>query len=376
MSPHHSHESLLAPITFGDLTAPNRVFMAPLTRCRAQQPGDLPWELNVEYYRQRASAGLLITEASQISAQARGYALTPGIYTPEQVAGWKAVTEAVHERGGRIFLQLWHVGRISHTDLQPNGADPIAPSAIRADSQVFTKPGGQMVPTSTPRALETEEMPALVDQYRTAAINAKRAGFDGVEIHGANGYLLDQFTRDSSNQRTDAYGGSIANRIRLPLEVAQAVCEVFGSGRVGYRVSPTGVFNDLSDSTPDQTFAALATGLGKLKLAYLHVVEAFGDASRDEEAERIFALISKSFKQAGGSIYIGNGSLTPEQADQRIKDHYADAIAFGALYIANPDLVERIQQGGPYNEPNRDTFYSGTEIGYTDYPTLDKAPSV
>ncbi len=365
-----THSSLMRPITFGDITAPNRVFMAPLTRCRAQQPGDIPWQLNVEYYRQRANAGLIITEASQISPQAKGYALTPGIHSLEQVAGWKAVTDAVHEQGGRIFIQLWHVGRISHPDLQPDGAAPVAPSAIRANSQVFTKPGGEMVPTSTPRALETSEMPAIVEQYRAAAINAKDAGFDGVEIHGANGYLLDQFTRDSSNQRTDDFGGSIANRIRLPLEVATAVCQVFGPGRVGYRVSPTGVFNDLHDSTPGETFAALATGLGKLKLAYLHLVEAFGDASRDTESERIFALVSKSFKDAGGSIYIGNGGLTPEQADDRISQRLADAIAFGALYIANPDLASRIQQGGPYNEPNRETFYSGTEIGYTDYPTL------
>lgn len=364
------HTNLTSPITFGDVTAKNRIFMAPLTRARSQQPGDIPWQLNVEYYRQRASAGLIITEATQISPQGKGYAFTPGIHSDEQIAGWRQVTDAVHEEGGKIFLQLWHVGRISHTDLQENGNAPVAPSAIQAETQTFTSAESGMVPVSAPRALETDELPGIVEQFRIGAENAKKAGFDGVEIHGANGYLLDQFTRDGSNQRTDDYGGSVQNRIRLPIEVTKAVTEVFGAGRVGYRVSPLGAFNSMTDSNPAETFGALATELGKLGLAYIHAVEAFAGQERDDENERIHAIVRENFKNSGGSIYIGNGGLTPDAAENRIDEGKADAVAFGALFISNPDLPERISQNGPYTEPNQETFYGGTEVGYTDYPAL------
>ncbi|GAB5496658.1 MAG: alkene reductase [Phycisphaerales bacterium] len=367
-----SHTNLLSTVTFGEIEAKNRVFMAPLTRSRSQQPGDIPWQLNVEYYRQRASAGLIISEATQISPQGKGYAFTPGIHSAEQIAGWRKITDAVHEEGGKIFLQLWHVGRISHNDLQPGGQSPVAPSAIQAESQTFTTAESGMVTVSKPRALETDELPGIVEQFRLGAENAKKAGFDGVEIHGANGYLLDQFTRDGTNQRTDNYGGSIENRIRLPLEITKAVVEVFGAGRVGYRVSPLGEFNDISDSTPAETFGQLATELGKLNLAYIHTVEGFAGMVRDNESERVYAVVRENFKNAGGGIYIGNGGLTPDEAEQRIAGGKADVIAFGSLFISNPDLPERISQNGPYNEPNQETFYGGTEVGYTDYPALEE----
>ena len=366
-------ESLTSPIEFGEIAAPNRVFMAPLTRSRSKQPGDIPWELNAEYYRQRAGAGLIISEATQVSPQGKGYAFTPGIHSEEQIKGWKQVTDAVHDAGGRIFLQLWHVGRISHNDLQPGGEAPVAPSVIAAKSQTFTSAESGMVPTSLPRALETDEILGIVQQFRIGAQNAKQAGFDGVEIHGANGYLLDQFTRDGTNKRTDDYGGSIENRIRLPLEVAKAVAEVWGPGRVGYRVSPLGQFNDISDSTPFETFGALAEGLSKLGLAYLHNVEAFAGTRRDDEAERVIEEVRTRFKNTGGQIYISNGGLTPAQADERLAKGVADAVAFGKLFIANPDLPARIEQGGPYNEPDQSTFYGGAEKGYTDYPSLEEA---
>ncbi|MEO1585096.1 MAG: alkene reductase [Planctomycetota bacterium] len=365
--------NLLRPITFGDIEAPNRVFMAPLTRSRSKQPGDIPWELNAEYYRQRAGAGLIIAEATQISPQGKGYAFTPGIHSDEQVEGWKMVNNSIHEAGGRIFLQLWHVGRISHTDLQPGGQKPVAPSALRAESQTYTSRDSGMVQVSEPRALETDEIPGVIDQYKHAAESAKAAGFDGVEIHGANGYLLDQFTRDGTNRRSDIFGGAVSNRIRLPLEVAKVVADVWGPGRVGYRISPLGQFNDLSDTTPEETFGALAHGLGELGLAYLHAVEQFGDQQRDDENERVHASIRERFTSAGGSIYIGNGGLTPETAEPRIAEGKADAIAFGKLYISNPDLAERVAQGGPFADWNQQTFYGGTAEGYTDYPSLAEA---
>ncbi len=368
-----AHPILSSPITFGEIEAPNRVFMAPLTRSRAQQPGDIPWALNAQYYQQRASSGLIISEATQISPQGKGYACTPGIHSEAQVTGWKLVTDAVQARGGRIFCQLWHVGRISHVDLQPGGAKPVAPSAVRAKSQTYTSANGQRVDVSEPRALETDEIPGIVEQYRTAAFNAKAAGFDGVEIHGANGYLLDQFTRDGTNLRTDDFGGSLDNRLRLPTMVAEAVCDVWGPGRVGYRLSPMGEANDLRDSNPDETFGELAHRLGAMNLAYVHAVEAFRVSTRDERNERVHAVVRERFKNAGGSIYIGNGGLMPVDAEERLEQGLADAIAFGELYIANPDLAERVSQGGPYNEPDRDTYYTGTEIGYTDYPFLEDA---
>lgn len=367
-----SHTNLLSTVSFGEIESQNRVFMAPLTRSRSQQPGDIPWELNTGYYRQRASAGLIITEATQISPQGKGYAFTPGIHSDEQIQGWKKITDAVHKEGGKIFLQLWHVGRISHTDLQPDGESPVAPSAIRAESQTYTSKESGMVPVSEPRALDSGELPGIVEQFRIGAENAKKAGFDGVEIHGANGYLLDQFTRDGSNQRTDSYGGSVTNRIRLPLEVTRAVVEVFGAGRVGYRISPLGTFNDINDSNPAETFGELATEFGKLKLAYIHTVEAFAGMTRDDENERVHTIVRENFKNTGGGIYIGNGGLTPEDAEQRISEGKADAVAFGTLYISNPDLPERIAADGPYNDADQSTFYGGDAAGYTDYPALEE----
>lgn len=363
---------LLQPIALGDIECPSRVFMAPLTRARAKQPGDIPWELNAEYYRQRASAGLIIAEATYITRQGKGYAFTPGIETDAQVEGWKLVTEAVHEAGGRIVLQLWHVGRVSHSALQPGNQPPVAPTALQSESQTYIDDSMGRVRCSMPRALDTEEIPGIVEDYRRAADNAKRAGFDGVEIHGANSYLLDQFCRDGTNKRTDQFGGPIESRIAFPLMVADAVCDVWGPGRVGYRMSPMGQHSDVMDSTVDETFGTLAAELGTRGLMYLHAVESFRVSERGDENERVHAIVKNRFKDAGGCAYIGNGGLTPDEADTRVADGLADAIAFGELYIANPDLVERIAAGGPYNEPDRDTYYGRGAKGYTDYPTLDE----
>jgi N-ethylmaleimide reductase len=359
-----STEALFQPLRLGDLELPHRVLMAPLTRSRAKQPGDIPWELNAEYYAQRASAGLMIAEATQVSPMGKGYAFTPGIHSDAQVAGWKLVTDAVHAAGGRIYLQLWHVGRISHTDLLPDGAAPVAPSAIAAKSQTYISADSGMVPVSEPRALTIDEIPGVVDEFRQGAVRAKAAGFDGVEIHGANGYLLDQFTRDGSNKREDAYGGSLENRLRLPLEIAAAVSEVFDAGNVGYRISPVGTFNDMSDSDPVATFGALAKGLSDLGLGYIHVAEAFAGQERDEAT---CAAVRRAFD----GVYIANGGYTPEAAAERVATKAADAIAFGTLFIGNPDLPARIQNGGPYNEADAASFYGGDAHGYTDYPTLE-----
>jgi len=356
-------DPLFAPLTVGDLELPNRVLMAPLTRSRSSQPGDVPNDLMAEYYRQRASAGLIISEATQISPQGKGYAFTPGIHSQEQVEGWRGVTRAIHDAGGRIFLQLWHVGRISHVDLQPGGAAPVAPSAIRAASRTYISRDSGMVPVSEPRALETAEIPGVVDQYRAAAQNARDADFDGVEIHGANGYLLDQFLRSGTNHRTDAYGGALENRLRFPREVARAVVDVWGPDRVGYRISPTGDFNSMHDDDPAETFSALARDLADLEIAYLHAAEAFAGAPRDQD-------ILGPIREAFGGVYIANGSYTAETAREAIEAGRADAVAFGELFIANPDLPERFERDAPLNEPDQSTYYGGGAKGYTDYPTL------
>jgi len=363
-----STDDLFQPLRMGALDLPNRILMAPLTRSRAKQPGDTPWALNAEYYAQRASAGLIIGEATQVSPMGRGYAFTPGIYSPEQVAGWKLVTDAVHAAGGRMFLQLWHVGRISHVDLLPDGAQPIAPSAIAANTQTWISADSGMVPVSAPRAIETDEIAGLVAEFRAGAENAKAAGFDGVEIHGANGYLLDQFTRDATNKRDDAYGGTLENRLRFPLEVAKAVTEVWGADRVGYRISPVGTFNDISDSNPVETFGALAAGLSDLGLAYVHVAEAFAGQGRDEAS---CAAVRSSFK----GVYVANGGLTPDAGAARIAEARADAVAFGTLFIGNPDLVKRIRVGADLSDADQATFYGGDAHGYTDYATLEAAAS-
>ncbi len=349
----------------GPLTLPNRLVMAPLTRNRAA--GTVPGEINATYYRQRAGAGLIISEATQVTPLGQGYPETPGIHSDEQVAGWRKVTEAVHEAGGRIFLQLWHVGRISHPSFH-NGALPVAPSAIRPAGEVFTYQGLQE--TVTPRALEADEIPEVVEQFRRGAENAKRAGFDGVEVHGANGYLLDQFLQTGSNQRTDRYGGSLENRLRLLLEVTEAVIGVWGADLVGARLSPGGTFNDVSDENPAETFTTAARELSRLGIVYLHVV----DSSQVSPPAGLggwqpTALLRPEFT---GTL-ISNSEYTQERAEQAIDEGLADLIAFGRLYLANPDLAERFREDAPLNEPDPATFYGGGAEGYTDYPTLEEA---
>ena len=347
---------LFTPVTVGDLTLPNRIAMAPLTRNRAGT-GDVPVPLNAEYYRQRATAGLIVTEASQISPQGKGYPDTPGIYSREQIAGWQGVTDAVHKAGGRIFLQLWHVGRISHPSLQQGGALPVAPSAIKPEGSAMTATGLQ--PFVTPRALETAELPGIVESYRQAALNAKEAGFDGVEVHAANGYLLDQFLRDGTNHRTDAYGGSVANRARLLLEVVEVVSKAIGAGRVGVRLSPVGAFNDMKDSDPVTTFLYVADKLGSRGLAYLHVYET-------DPAGFDWAALKSAF----GGPYIANGAYDKARAAAVLASGRADLVAFGVPFIANPDLVARFKTGAALTAADQATFYGGGEHGYTDYPTL------
>jgi N-ethylmaleimide reductase len=349
-------EILFTPVRIGPLELVNRVVMAPMTRNRAGA-SDVPQAIAAEYYRQRAAAGLIVTEASQVSPQGKGYPGTPGIYSREQIAGWQGVTDAVHKAGGRIFLQLWHVGRISHPSLQLENALPVAPSAIKPAGDAMTATGLQ--PFVTPRALETSELPGIVDAYRQAALNAQEAGFDGVEIHAANGYLLDQFLRDGSNHRTDAYGGSIENRSRLLLEVVEVVSKAIGAGRVGVRLSPVGAFNDMKDSDPAALFLHVARHLGSRGLAYLHVFET--DPTGFDWA---------ALKQAFGGRYIANGAYDRTRAAAALSSGRADLIAFGVPFIANPDLVARLKTGAPLAQPDTATFYGGTEKGYTDYPAL------
>jgi N-ethylmaleimide reductase len=339
--------------------------MAPLTRNRAVA-GMVPSPLAVEYYGQRASAGLLITEASQISQQGQGYQDTPGIYSKEQVAGWRKVTERVHGRGGRIFIQIWHVGRISHTTLQPNGGAPVGPSAIRAKGKTFV--GGTFSDISEPRALALEEIPGIVDDFRRATVNAIEAGFDGVEIHGANGYLLDQFAKDGANKRTDAYGGSIENRARLMLEVTKAVASEAGPERTGIRISPVTPSNDISDSDPQPLFEHIVDHLNALKLVYIHVIEGATGGPRD-----VAPFDYRSLRKRFNGAYIANNGYDFALANKVLAANEADLIAFGKLFIANPDLVERLKRGAPLNAPDKATFYGGDAKGYTDYPTLSEA---
>ena len=357
---------LFDPVQLGPYRLNNRIVMAPLTRSRAQA-ADVPGKLAAEYYAQRASAGLIIAEATQISPQGKGYAYTPGIYSQEQVAAWKEITNAVHAKGGRIFLQLWHVGRISHSTLQPGGALPVAPSAIRPEGKAFTESG--FVPFETPRALETAEIPGLVDQYRQATRNALAAGFDGVEIHAANGYLIDQFLRDKTNHRTDAYGGSIENRARLLLEVMQAVTEICSPDRVGVRISPLSPFNDCGDSNPQPLFAYVAEQLNRFKPAYLHVIEGATGGPREVENGFDLIILRKLFK----GLYMANNGYDLDLALQARRENRADLIAFGRPFISNPDLVERLRTGAPLNELDPDTLYGGGAKGYTDYPEMSPA---
>jgi 2,4-dienoyl-CoA reductase-like NADH-dependent reductase (Old Yellow Enzyme family) len=348
--------TLFDPLQIGDLTLQNRIIMAPLTRQRA---GDVrvPNALMAKYYAERASAGLIISEATSVTPQGVGYAATPGIWSQEQVKGWKLVTSAVHAAGGTIFLQLWHVGRISDP-IFLNGELPVAPSAIAPQGHVsLVRPERPFV---TPRALELAEIPGIVDAYRKGAENAKAAGFDGVQVHGANGYLIDQFLQDSTNHRTDAYGGSIENRARLMLEVVDACIEVWGANRVGMHLAPRGDAHTMGDSDAAATFGYVARELGKRKIAFIAAREALGDNR-----------LGPQLKAAFGGPYIANEKFTKESAQKVLDAGEADAVAWGQLFIANPDLPRRFELNAPLNEPNPSTFYAEGEAGYTDYPALE-----
>jgi N-ethylmaleimide reductase len=365
--------TLFEPLQLGALKLPNRIVMAPLTRNRA--PDAVPTPLMAEYYAQRASAGLLITEATAITHQGQGYADVPGLYGSDQLEAWKHVTDQVHRRGGRIFVQLWHVGRVSHVDLQPDGQKPVAPSAITARTKTYLiKDGvGSFVATSEPRALESEELPGIVHDFRHAARHAvTTAGFDGVEVHGANGYLLDQFLKTGANQRTDDYGGSIENRARLLLEVMRAVAEEIGASRVGLRLSPVTPANDVVDEDAQALFDHVVRQLAPLGLAYLHLIEGATGGPR-EIADRPFdyAALRQAYRAAGGKgAWMVNNGYDRALAEQKLADGSADLVAFGKLYIANPDLVERLRQNAALNAPDKATFYGGGAKGYTDYPAL------
>lgn len=339
--------------------------MAPLTRMRASN-GNVPTSMNVEYYKQRASAALIITECTQVSPQGRGYARSPGIHSPEQIAAWRQVTDAVHTLGGRIFMQLWHAGRTSHPELQPGGALPVAPSAIAAEGNAYL-PFGRRSPMVTPRALETEEIAGVVEQFRQGAQNALAAGFDGVEIHGANGYLIDEFLQDGSNQRTDRYGGSIENRARFLLEVVEAVVGVWGSGRVGVRLSPSGTNYSMSDSNRVATFSYIVAALNAFDLAYFHLMEP-NDWGTDTGLDAAY------FRQIFKGILMVNGGYDCQKGDAIINSGKADLVSFGRLFLANPDLPTRFRLDATLNEPDSSTFYEGDEKGYTDYPTLQSQP--
>jgi N-ethylmaleimide reductase len=352
---------LFAAVTIGDLTLANRIAMAPLTRNRAIEPNTVPSPLAPLYYRQRASAGLIVSEATQISQQGQGYVWTPGCFTEAQVEAWRAVTDAVHADGGHIFLQLWHVGRISHTSLQLGGGAPVAPSAIAAKTKTFIASG--FADVSAPRALETGEIAGIVADYAHAAACARRAGFDGVELHGANGYLIDQFLRDGTNQRTDTYGGALENRLRFALEVTDAVLKVWPATRVGFRMAPVSPANDIADSNPVATFGALVEALSARHLAYIHVVEGATQGARDIAPFDFVAL-----RRAFSGAYIANNGYTRSLAIEAIRDNRADMVAFGRAFISNPDLVERLRLDAPLAEGDRKTYYGGGEKGYTDYP--------
>ncbi len=362
---------LFEPARFGDIATANRIVMAPLTRDRAG-PRQVPTPLMATYYAQRASAGLIITEATQISAEGQGYLDTPGIYSAEQVAGWRGVTDAVHAAGGRIVVQLWHVGRISHVSLQPNGQPPVSSTARRANGKTFTAKGFEEV--SEPRALRTDELTRIVAEYRQAARHAIDAGFDGVEVHSANGYLLEQFLRDSINDRSDAYGGSKENRSRLLIDVMRSIVEEIGAGRTGLRLSPVTPANDAGqDSDAQGLFNHVVEQLAPLKLAFIHVVEGATGGARDV-APFDYAALRSRFKQGNAQgAWIVNNGYTRAMAIDAVADGSADAVAFGKPFISNPDLVRRLRDDAPLATPDRDTLYGGDAKGYTDYPPLELA---
>ncbi|WP_342652775.1 alkene reductase [Pseudomonas sp. F3-2] len=365
---------LFTPITLGHLTLNHRVAMAPLTRSRAGQPGNVPTPMNVEYYRQRASAALIVTEATQISPQGQGYAWTPGIHSAEQVAGWKQVSDAVHGEGGKIFLQLWHVGRVSHPVFQPGGGLPVAPSALPVPGKTFIlDEQGQGVwgDVPVPQALTIEGIQAIIADYRRAARNAMLAGMDGVEIHAGNGYLLDQFINSASNVRDDAYGGSIENRARLVLEVTRAVIDEVGAQRVAVRLTPMGRFMGMGDDTPEDTFSYIVRQLDTLNLAYLHLVEpAMVGTVRDEQFDPRWDVIIKRLRAEFKGPLMLAGGYDQQSAEQALRDGRADLIAFGRPFIANPDLPARLRGNHPLNAADSERFFGGDAQGYIDYPAM------
>ncbi|WP_040577235.1 alkene reductase [Methylopila sp. M107] len=363
----HSADAIFEPLKIGALDLPNRIVMAPLTRSRADAKTLAPRQLNADYYAQRASAGLIIAEATQIMPEGQGYAWTPGVYSDEQIAGWKLVTDAVHAKGGRIVLQLWHVGRISHPDLQPGGVLPVAPSAVKPEGQAFTENGFK--PMVTPRALELDEISGVIAQYGKAAANARAAGFDGVEVHAANGYLIDQFLRDSTNTRADAYGGSVENRTRFLAEATAAAADAIGADRVGVRLSPLSPFNDIADSNPEPLFTRAVERLQEIGVAYIHLIEGETQGARAPEGGFDLSVLRSVFKGA----YIGNNGYDAALAAERVSSGAVDAVAFGRPFISNPDLVERIRRGAPFAELDKATLYGGGAKGYTDYPALSEA---
>jgi N-ethylmaleimide reductase len=356
--------TLFDPIQLGSSVLLNRIFMAPLTRTRAGEDG-VPSRLAAKYYSQRASAGLIVTEATQISPMGKGYSNTPGIHSPEQVRGWSQIVEAVHSSGGRIFLQLWHVGRISHSSLLPNNAQPVAPSAIRANAHTHIATGGAQV--SEPVALTASGIKETLADYQQAAANAKEAGFDGVEIHAANGYLIDQFLRTATNQRTDEYGGAAPNRVRFLTEALQRVLESWDSKQVDVRISPMVDFNDMSDDNPQETFSVAVERLNDFGLGYLHVVERAQDSTAS--GEEAFAL-SAHLRTLWKGLYIVNGGYDGPKGEEAVHTGHADAVAYGRAFLANPDLPRRLHLRAALNEPDPTTFYGGGAVGYTSYPTL------
>src|SRR5918996_777614 len=363
---------LFTPTQVGPYRLSHRVVMAPLTRMRSD-PGDIPSDLMVKYYTQRGSdGGLIVSEATPVSIRGNGYAGAPGIYSDRQIAGWRRVTGAVHAKGGRIFQQLWHVGRQSHVDLQPNGEAPVAPSAIPAEGYAYTKNGE--VPFSIPRALELHEIPGIIEEFRAGAERALRAGFDGVEIHGANGYLPDQFLQDGSNKRTDEYGGPIENRARFLLEVAEGAVSVWGADRVGVRIAPSGTYGSMSDSDPAATFGYVASELDRLGIAYLHVVEP-RIKGIEEVAKGQAPIAAQHLRPKFSRTLIAAGGFAPDSAEAVVAAGDADLVAFGRHFISNPDLPERLRHGLPLNRYDRSTFYGGDARGYIDYPAAEVAPA-
>lgn len=363
---------LFSAYPMGNITLTNRIVMAPMTRSRSHQPGNVPSEMNALYYAQRASAGLIVSEGAQITPEGQGYPWTPGIHSKEQIEGWRKVSDAVHAKGGKIFLQLWHVGRISHPLIQPEGKTPVAPSPIRPSGEVFvigTDGQPAMLPFETPRALSMDEIRIITEDYVQAARNALNAGMDGVEIHAANGYLLDQFLNSSTNQRTDAYGGSIENRIRLVLEVTDAVGKVCGTNQTGVRISPFGTFNDMGDEDPLQLFSSLATALNERNLAYLHVVDPTYLTTPGEKNAEGSALIQKIRARFKGTLILC-GDYDGRKAEAALASGDANLIGFGRPFIANPDLPERLAANATIKVADPATFYGGSVLGYVDYPSL------